>query len=107
MGIHSELEALGAALMVKRTKLLYFAIALLLFGGLGSVVQLVTSNQKADVATSNSATIAPALAEACKTYNFYKDHVEACGAAAQITADPTKVATAPNEATALTSIVKP
>ena len=107
MGIHSELEALGTALMVKRTKLLYFAIALLLFGGLGSVVQIVSSTQEADVAVSNSATIAPALSDACKTYNFYKDHVDACAAAVQITANPTKAATVPNEATAITSIVKP
>lgn len=107
MGIHSELEALGTALMVRRTKFLYLAMALLLFGGLGTVAQLVSSTQTADVAVNNSTTIAPALTDACKIYNFYKDHSEACGAAEQITANPTKAATVPNEATALTSIVKP
>jgi hypothetical protein len=107
MGIHSELEALGTALMVRRTKLLYLAIALLLFGGLGSVLQMVSSTKQADVATNNSTTIAPALSDACKTYNFYKDHIEACGAADQITADPTKATTVPNQSSALTSIIVP
>lgn len=110
MGIHTELEALGAALMVRRTKVLYGAIALLLFGALGSWVQVADSTKQADVATNNAVAIAPALTDACKNYKFYADHVEACGAAAQITADPTKPAapstvTVSTEMTALTNLV--
>lgn len=107
MGIHSDLEALAGALMVKRTKFLYLAMALLLFGGLGSVVQIVSSTQETKVAVNNTVSIAPALVEACKNYNFYKDHSAACGTAAQITADPTKAGTVPTEASAVTNNVKP
>jgi len=81
MGLHSELEALGAALLVRRTKFLYAAVALLLFGALGTIVQATETSNSVGV-------VAPALADACKDYNFYKGHVEACGAAAQITSQP-------------------
>lgn len=94
MGLHSELEALGSALLVRRTKVLYAAVALLLFGALGTMVQVTESSKAVGV-------VAPALADACKDYNFYRGHVEACGAAAQITATPTTPPAAP----AKTSIV--
>jgi hypothetical protein len=82
MGLHSDLEALGAALLVRRTKVLYAAVALLLFGTLGMIVQATESSSAVGV-------VAPALSDACKDYKFYVGHVEACGAAAQITSDPT------------------
>lgn len=100
MGLHSELEALGAAILVRRTKVLYAAVALLLFGALGTIVQVTETSKAVDV-------VAPALSDACKDYNFYDGHVEACGAAAQITAVPSTPPSAPPDTTSVISEMTP
>ena len=80
MPLH-DLERLGATLFVKRTKVLYVSIALMLFGALGMGIQ---ASQTANAVDS----VAPALSDACKDYNFNRQHVEACGTANQIASTP-------------------
>lgn len=80
MPLH-ELEKLGATLFVKRTKVLYVSIALMLFGAIGMGLQMTESAQAVD-------SVAPALTDACKDYNFRVTHMDACGAAKEITNAP-------------------
>lgn len=70
MGSHGEL-------FLKRTKILYGAVALMMFGALGVCVQVSQSNQTVEV-------VAPALSDACKDYKFYNGHVDACSTAAVV-----------------------
>lgn len=84
MGNHGEL-------LVKRTKVLYGAMALMLFGALGVGVQISQTNQTVSV-------VAPALTDACKDYKFYVGHSEACSTAATITSTSSPVPTAPGVA---------
>jgi hypothetical protein len=100
MGLHSDLEALGAALLVRRTKFLYAAVALLMFGILGTIVQVSEASNDVGV-------VAPALADACKDYNFYNGHIEACSTAAQITAQPTTPPAAPAGTTTVIAEMTP
>ena len=80
MGIHS----------LKRTKVLYGAVALLLFGSLGSWVQITES-------ANTVGKVAPALAEACKDSKFHAQHVEACGTATAAIPNPTGTSPGPQE----------
>lgn len=80
MPLH-ELEKLGATLFVKRTKVLYVSIALMLFGAIGMGLQATEAANAVD-------SVAPALTDACKDYNFRVNHMDACGTAKEITNTP-------------------
>lgn len=84
MGNHGEL-------LVKRTKVLYVAIGLMMFGALGVCVQVSESSRTVEVVT-------PALTDACKDYNFYKGHADACSTAAVATSGQTGAPAAPGSA---------
>lgn len=79
-------------LLVKRTKVLYVAVGLMLFGALGIGVQTMESTRQVDV-------VAPALTDACKDYKFYNGHADACSTAAVVTSSPTATPVAPGSTT--------
>lgn len=79
-------------LFVKRTKILYMAVALMLFGALGIGVQMSETAKTVEV-------VAPALTDACKDYNFYKGHADACSTAAVVTSNASEPPAAPGSVT--------
>lgn len=70
------------------TKVLYGAVALIIWCGIGSGAAMIEANNRAQVAVTNSVQIAQVTLDACQDKTFYAEHVDGCIKASKVTVDP-------------------
>lgn len=77
------------------TKVLYLALLLGIFGGVGTGQALAAAHEaearavvEQQTAVQNARALAEHVVEACKDANFAKTHTEVCVQAADVAADP-------------------